>query len=172
MTLGGYDEARFTANNLTFPFSADDSRPLTLGLQAIEATNTFQGVVSLLPQGILTFIDSTVPEIWLPISACRIFETAFGLQYDETTQRYLVNQTIHANLTTMNPVLTFKLGNDVEASENIVVNLPYKAFDLQASWPIYENATNYFPLRRADNSTQYTLGRTFLQEAYAILLLI
>ncbi|KAE8441242.1 hypothetical protein EG329_005606 [Mollisiaceae sp. DMI_Dod_QoI] len=168
LTLGGYDESRFTANNLSFIFSADDSKPLTLGLQAIEATNTFQGVVSLLPQGILTFIDSTVPEIWLPIRACEIFEAALGLQYDDRTQRYLVNETVHANLTAMNPVFTFKLGNDVDTSDTIVINLPYKAFDLQASWPIYDNATNYFPVRRADNDTQYTLGRTFLQEAYII----
>jgi hypothetical protein len=166
LTLGGYDESRFTANNLTFPFSADDSKPLTLGLQAIEATNTFQGVVSLLPQGILTFIDSTVPEIWLPIAACKIFEAAFGLQYDDSTERYLVNETIHANLTAMNPVFTLKLGNDVDTTDTIVINMPYKAFDLQASWPIYGRTTNYFPLRRADNDTQYTLGRTFLQEAY------
>lgn len=46
--------------------------------------------------------------------------------------------------------------------------LPYGAFDLQASHPIYPNATNYFPLRRADNESQYTLGRVLLQEAYII----
>jgi hypothetical protein len=27
------------------------------------------------------------------------------------------------------------------------------------------NQTRYFPLQRAANDTQYTLGRTFLQEA-------
>lgn len=48
------------------------------------------------------------------------------------------------------------------------VNLPYGAFDLQANSPFYSNATNYFPLRRAANSTQYTLGRTYLQEAYLV----
>lgn len=46
--------------------------------------------------------------------------------------------------------------------------LPYAAFDQQASYPFYENATNYFPMRIAHNSSQYTLGRTFFQEAYVI----
>jgi hypothetical protein len=40
------------------------------------------------------------------------------------------------------------------------------AFDLQAHWSIYPSTTNYFPLRRAANDTQYTLGKKFLQEAY------
>ncbi|CAG8980566.1 hypothetical protein HYALB_00002564 [Hymenoscyphus albidus] len=168
LTLGGYDASRFIPNNLTFQFGADDSKPLTLGLQAIQATNTFQGVMSLLPSGILTFIDSTVPEIWLPLAVCRIFEAAFGLQYDPSTDRYLVNDIIHAALVLMNPVLTFKIGSPVDGGNNTNINLPYKAFDLQASYPIYPNTTNYFPLRRAMNDSQYTLGRNFLQEAYVI----
>ena len=35
-------------------------------------------------------------------------------------------------------------------------------------YPYYANATNYFPIRRAANESQYTLGRTLLQEAYLI----
>lgn len=165
LTLGGYDASRFTPNNLTFQFSADDSKPLTLGLQAIRATNTFKGVMSLLPSPILSFIDSTVPEIWLPLAACRTFEEAFGLQYDPTTDRYLVNETIHTALVSMNPVLTFKIGTSVDGGNNTDISLPYNAFDLQANYPIYPNSTNYFPLRRAMNDSQYTLGRAFLQEA-------
>jgi hypothetical protein len=164
LTLGGYDAARFTPSNLTISFP-QSPRSLSLGLQAIEVTNSLQGTMSLLPTGIFTLIDSTVPEIWLPIPACTIFETAFGLQYDPTTDRYLVNDTIHTQLQNLNPTLTFILGNETSHGETVTITLPYAAFDLQASWPIYSNATNYFPLRRAANNTQYTLGRTFLQEA-------
>lgn len=100
LTLGGYDSSRFAPNNMSFPFGSDDSRPLIVGLQGIQATNTLHGVMSLLPvgNGILSFIDSTVPEIWLPESACTIFETAFGLQFDPTTNLYLVNDTPHTQL--------------------------------------------------------------------------
>jgi len=42
----------------------------------------------------------------------------------------------------------------------------YAAFDLQATYLIYNNSTRYFPIRCAAN--EYTLGRTFLQEAYVI----
>ncbi|KAI7666757.1 hypothetical protein KC322_g16654, partial [Hortaea werneckii] len=43
---------------------------------------------------------------------------------------------------------------------------PFAAFDLQASFPFYQNATNYFPIRRAENDSQYTFGRTLFQELY------
>jgi len=106
-----------------------------------------------------------VPEIWLPIEACTMFENSFGLLHDSTTDRYLVNDTIHSRLRTLNPTLTFQLGNEVYGGESINIILPYAAFDLQANYPIYPNATNYFPLRRAANESQYVIGRTFLQES-------
>jgi len=43
--------------------------------------------------------------------------------------------------------------------------LPYAAFDLVADYPLVIDSSRYFPLMRAANESQYTLGRTFLQEA-------
>jgi hypothetical protein len=65
----------------------------------------------------------------------------------------------------LNPSITFKLGYEIYGGQSINIVLPYAAFNLQASYPIYSNATNYFPIRRASNDTQYVIGRTFLQEA-------
>ena len=166
LTLGGYDASRFTPNNLAFTFGSDDSRSLLVGIQAITADRTLIGTVTPLTSGILSFIDSGTPQIWLPLSACTIFERAFGLVYDPHTDLYLVNSSIHPQLTQLNPSVTFTLGNEVSGGEIVNITLPYGAFDLQASQPIYANATFYFPLRRAANESQYTLGRAFLQEAY------
>jgi len=74
---------------------------------------------------------------------------------------------MHTSLLSMNPNITFTLANTGGQTLDIV--LPYSAFDLTASFPVLANgtnSTNYFPIRRADNDTQYTLGRVFLQEAY------
>lgn len=147
----------------------DDSKVLSLGIQSITSTNTLKGTVSLLGRPILSLIDSTIPEIWLPESTCNDFEAAFGLTYDPTTDLYLVNETIHSQLTRLNPSITFQLGSsDTDPSTYVNIELPYAAFDLQASYPIYPNSTSYFPLRRAKSPAQYRLGRTFLQEAYII----
>ena len=168
LTLGGYDASRFTPNNLTFPFDADDSRRLTLGLQSVTVSNTLQGALTPLSQGALFMIDSSVPDIWLPMSACQLFEQAFGLIYDPLTDLYLVNDSIHKQLQQREPIVTFELGVMESGGPSVNITLPYGAFDLQASSPIYPNATNYFPLRRAANETQQTLGRAFLQEAYIV----
>lgn len=40
--------------------------------------------------------------------------------------------------------------------------------DLEASYPICPNATSYFPIRRAANNSQCTLGRAFLRDAYVV----
>ncbi|KAL1625702.1 hypothetical protein SLS54_003174 [Diplodia seriata] len=169
LVVGGYDASRLDSNRTkTFAFGHDDNHSFMVGLQNIVAVNTLQGTVSPLTDGVVVSIDSTLPYLWLPGEVCDRFQAAFGLTYDEYSQMYLVNNTIHERLKQLNPRLSLTLGDGTNSGTGsaVVIDLPYAAFDLQASWPIMENATNYFPLKRATNSTQYTLGRTFLQEAY------
>lgn len=168
LVLGGYDSSRFTANEKKFPFAEDDDRVLSIGIQAITLTNTVKGTVSPLDRPILSSIDTTSPHIWLPKSTCDQLEAAFGLIYDQETDLYLVNHTMRERLLTLRPTMIFTFGNDKNPADMVTITLPYASFDLQASHPFYPNNTNYFPIRRAANDTQYTLGRTFLQEAYVI----
>jgi len=172
LTLGGYDSTRFTpnTNDFSFTFSSDPSKLLTVGVDSITATNTLKGTYSLSSGSYFSVVDSTVAQLWLPTDICTQFEEAFGLTYDPYTDLYLVNDTIHANLTTLNPSITIKLVNSLEDTVTDYTNivLPYAAFDLEASYPYYTNATRYFPIRRAANDSQYVLGRTLLQEAYLI----
>jgi hypothetical protein len=172
LILGGYDSTRFIPNTTPFSFSfaTDPSRLLTVGVESIMATNTLKGTYSLSSSAHFSLIDSTVAQLWLPESVCDEFEQAFGLTYDNATDLYLVNDTIHEDLKSKNPSITIKLINSLEDTSTNYTNivLPYAAFDLQASYPYYQTPTNYFPIRRAANDSQYVLGRTLLQEAYLI----
>jgi len=168
LTLGGYDKGLFTPNNVEFPFGPDQSFDLQVGLQSITASNGTN--IELLPDPGYYFIDSTTPQIWLPLEACQAFEQAFGLVYDNATGLYLLNATQHAALLAQNSSITFIISPFISdtPSQQVSITLPYAAFDLEVSWG-YTNVsapTPYFPLRRAANKTQYVLGRTFLQEAY------
>lgn len=168
LVLGGYDQSRFTPTNVTFPFYEDISRDLLVNIQAI---TTDSGSTNLLPDGsISAFVDSTIPMIYLPESACTAFETAFNLTYNTDYNLYLVNSSQHTQLKAADPTVDFILGTAATGGETVKISLPYGAFDLQVQYPIVENPNSsyYFPLQRAANSTQYTLGRTFLQEAYLI----
>ncbi|KAL8703927.1 MAG: hypothetical protein Q9201_002907 [Fulgogasparrea decipioides] len=166
LTLGGYDQARFTPNNMSFSFAPDNDRDIVVGIQSIVSIDQDGMTHDLLPTGVNAYVDSTVPQIWLPIEACRAFEKAFDLIYDTENQVYPVSNTLHSKLLTQNASITFTLGNSNSGGQTIDITLPYDSFDLQAQPPFTSNATRYFPLQRAVNDTQYTLGRTFLQEAY------
>lgn len=172
LILGGYDSTRFKPNDnsFSFSFSTDPSKLLTVGVESIMATNSLKGTFSLSSGAHFSVIDSTIPHLWLPTAICSQFEQAFGLTYDPHTDLYLVNDTIHQQLVSKNPTITVKLVNSLQDTSTNYTNiqLPYAAFDLQASYPYYPNATNYFPIRRAANDSQYALGRTLLQEAYLI----
>jgi len=111
-------------------------------------------------------IDSTVAYLYLPESICTAFEQAFGIIYNEYYDFYTVNETMHSNLLSMNKNVTFTLGQATTGGQTVDITLPYAAFDLELAFPYVANSTRYFPLKRANSSEQYTLGRTFLQEAY------
>ena len=173
LTLGGFDNSRITPNGMTFAIT--DYNELRVPLQAITASETLQQNATILSKNITALIDTNSPHSWLPSSVCEAFETAFGLVWDNTTMYYLVNDSTHEQLLNKNPSITFSLGGDLARpvasslpNELINITLPYGAFDLQAASPIYSNGTNYFPIRRASNDSQYTLGRAFFQEAYLI----
>ena len=165
LVIGGYDTSRFTYSNMTFPFYEDISRDLLVGIQKITSDAT---TTPLLSDGVFAFIDSTIPYIYLPLETCQEFEKAFGLIWNSTRELYLVNSTLHSSLLKTNPNITFTLGTTASGGDTVDIILPYAAFDLNVSWPYVSDTSYYYPLKRATNSTQYTLGRAFLQEAYLI----
>lgn len=163
LVLGGYDTSKFVPNDVSFTFGSD-ARDLTVQLEAITMSNNESTDTALLPSTTPAFVDSSLPFIWLPVEACTLFEKAFGLVWDNDTELYLLNSTHQSALQAQNANITFTLGN-LTAGANVNITLPYAAFDLTVSSPIVSNSTAYFPLKRAANSLQVTLGRTFFQEA-------
>lgn len=144
---------------------SEDIRDLTVQIESITMSNNSTTSI-LLPTAIPALLDSSFPYIWLPLESCLLFEKAFGLTYDTATELYLVSDSLHDALVLQNASVVFTLGNLNGSSVN--VTLPYSAFDLTASPPLVANTSRYFPLKRAANNTQYTLGRTFFQEAYVV----
>ena len=168
LTLGGYDSSRLVPNNVSFSLNPDISRDLTVSLHCIDAKYANDSVVSLLSEPIWTFIDSTIPDFYLPLDVCKQFEQTFGLVWNATYQKYFIDDDQHKTLVAENNDFTFVLGNSKTEGPTIDIHLPYLSFDLAMEYPLIPsnlNGIRYFPLRRAANSSQYTLGRAFLQEA-------
>lgn len=83
---------------------------------------------------------------------------------------HLINSSHRNALIEDDAEVVFQLSDVLDGGEpvSIPVTLPNTAFDLNASSPLVPGNTSsyYFPLRKADNETQYGLGQAFLQEAY------
>ena len=167
LILGGYDDSRFEPNDISFPMNNSDVREFGVEIGGMKLiTNGLTTDLSTPNESISAFVDSTSPYIILPLNVCEQFELAFGLVWNETVQAYLVNDTLHDTLQKSNTSVIFTLGNaDTIPGEGFNVTLPYDAFNLNASSPLLNTPGRYFPLRRAANESQITLGRTFLQEA-------
>ncbi|KAL8731577.1 MAG: hypothetical protein Q9181_004242 [Wetmoreana brouardii] len=168
LTLGGYDAARFTPNGVSFDLAPDISRDLVVALRSITSTESDGSQNTLLSSAHLIFIDSTVPQIFLPPDACELFERTFGLVYNTTYGLYLVDDELHHNLTLRNPTFTFELGNNKTDGPTVDIALPYSSFALPYLPEFDSTPLRYFPIQRAANDSQLTLGRAFLQEAYVI----
>ncbi|CAN9422457.1 unnamed protein product [Alternaria alternata] len=169
LTLGGYDASRLIPNDLTFIFAPDNERDLVVGIVGITANTTSEEDIDLMKTDDVTmYIDSTIAELYLPVEICQAFEDAFGLQYDEATDLYLVDDKLHQSLLAQNPSVTFTLGQKFSTDATLLITLPYAALDLEATPPYrgLKEKTRYFPIRRGGESRQWILGRTFLQEAY------
>ncbi|KAI5364499.1 Putative aspartic peptidase A1 family, aspartic peptidase domain superfamily [Septoria linicola] len=175
LTFGGYDSSRGNdeERRITVPFGQDNTRDLLVAIKSVTIGGNGSTSVQVqgLDAGITAMIDSLVPEIYLPEAACRSFESAFGLVYNETAGYYLVNDTQHETLIQQDKSISFRLAPDPSSTQTVDINLPYAAFDLGLQYPranIRDGATSlrYFPLQRAQTSEQQFLGRTFLQEAY------
>lgn len=186
LVLGGFDANRFEAHDITFNLDPNQNpvvalNEITVTAQPLPSSNVSTGwsgnLLTLLGSNEpnLFTIDSSTPYLWLPEAVCLEFEKAFGLTYDDAFQLYTFgsSSTQHEVLINWNMTFQFAVADLPGSSNSISLSLPYEAFDLQLSYPYpglnatqSSPPTNYFPLRKAANNTQYTIGRTFLQETY------
>ena len=149
---------------MSFNLAPTETRQLVVGLQSITYL-TSKTDSSLLSDGVLALIDSTVPYLWLPQTVCEAFEKAFGISQDPISNLYLVNDTLHDTLLKQNASVVFQLANGPSGGPSVNITLPYASFDLEADYPLIKSPSRYFPLQRANDDSQITLGRTFFQEA-------
>lgn len=173
LVLGGYD-ASLIAQDKTdtkveargqFPFGPDENRELILYVQDVSGHPKLAGSSGA---GFSIVLNSAVPDIWLPEKVCGAFESAFNLQYNATANRYFLNSTAYTAIQQLDPNITFSLATS--ATDTAVnITMSWQSFDLvDKSTEAASHNNRYFAIRRGQNTTQYTLGRAFFQDAYVI----
>lgn len=132
-------------------------------------------------------IDPVTPYMWLPVEIMTQLEKALGIQYDPTSQLYLLPSTL-ARV----PPLSFDLesgpvsGSSYRApssnapresySGSQLLTLASETLVLNSSYPLYNGTTNgtdskqYLPFKRGPypSNGEYTLGRAFFQSVHII----
>lgn len=146
MVLGGYDRAKLVANNITWSFNSQNTSDLTVQLKSLITTLNGGVITSLLPDSIPSFLDSSLKYIWLPEAASILFEKAFNLTWNSTSELYFLDNSQHEALVESSPDVIFTLGH-LTAGVEVSIIVPYTAFDFVAKLPFVEVPTRYLPLQ-------------------------
>ncbi|KAF1924750.1 acid protease [Didymella exigua CBS 183.55] len=162
LVLGGYDRSRQTNMTLLVPLNPD----AVVGMQSISIQSINGPTTNIPGNGIKATIDTNTPDVWLPTEVCDTFASALGLTYFQEADRYIFNDTARSAIQSLSPTFRFVIGTSTAGGATVTIEIPYGAFDLQATYPIFATPTYYFPLRRAANESQLTFGRAFLPEVY------
>lgn len=171
LTFGGYDAGRGgdLKDALRVGMQTNNLRDLVVSISGFAIGNDAEYNYNLDPPTD-AFIDSVVPDLWLPEAMCRVFEQAFDLQWNETAQMYLLDKEhsdrLHAD---PNAKVNLTLADPYDPTIKMNISLTYAAFDQTAKYPLAgiqdDSSVQYFPLKRANSTLQVYLGHTFLQEA-------
>ena len=171
LTLGGYDRSRLQKKRLpgaTFAFNGLLNRELRVTLRSISSSDN-PDTQLLLPTPHNTFLDSGIPHLWLPLESCQAFQKTFNLIYNDSANMYSIPDDTHAQNLQRNVSVTFDLRDtNNEKAQNVSIAFPYASFALADKSGKAGNTTRYFPIRVANDPSEYTLGRVFFQEAYVI----
>ncbi|KAK2746987.1 hypothetical protein FQN57_002559 [Myotisia sp. PD_48] len=180
LTIGGVDKNRFIPNDATFSLSPE-KLPVA-GIKSIKVAVDIDSSRPLRDPALSGFdnstafiIDSSTPFFWFPEELCDSFASKLGLVYNDTLSLYTYgpNETRFDELVNMGLDIIFTLSDLPSSGKSVDITLPFSAFDHKLSYPFpgldigpNDEGLRYFPLRRTNNSRQFTLGRAFLQEAY------
>lgn len=166
LVLGGYDAAKIIYHDSSFRVSSyKNGTFLRLNLMSI-SLDASQSSRSVLPNPIVVSLDTSTPFLSMPRDVCEEFVSAFDLKFDESTGLYLVNSSTHSRLQAANSSLQLSLRGRGGSEGEVKIVLPYKSLDFVAYPPIYDQPTQYFPLKLVENGELAVLGRVFFQEAY------
>lgn len=190
LTLGGYDSARFVDHDTLFTITQFDNsaRVNVRGLSVYNdkkpgGWTSSTNALSTYDDTFLALVDSTTPYLWLPEKICESFASALNLTYNATFKLYTLTNEQYQDYSKSDAYsFTFSLasidnhdnfGDPLNTPGVVNITIPIKSFVASLQYPFAKEAIKYgqpavpyFMLRKATNSSEFIIGRSFLQEAY------
>ncbi|GAP86299.1 putative aspartic-type endopeptidase [Rosellinia necatrix] len=174
--FGGYDRNRIIGDILT---EADDYTK-AISLQDIAITvvdgsspwdfESKDGLLatnnaSISAAGIKVSVDGCSPYLTLPKSTCDAIASHLPVTYNKNLGLYIWQEDdpkysqIVSSASSLD--FTFLAGSN---TKHVTISVPFRHLNLTLSEPLVDSDQQYFPCYTG--STQYTLGRAFLQDAF------
>lgn len=198
LTLGGYDTLRFEEHDVRFNLDPYTRIP-SVNLRAISATvsspdkrpsswSSSTKQLSGMNESVQAIIDTTTPYLYLPRTVCDRFAESFNLTWSDTFGVYLYDPTTtqFSDFLSADSSLSFSFslssydnvdnyGNPLQLPGVVNITVTSAAFAQLLRYPFKnaiawdQSSVPYFPLKRANESGPYIIGRAFMQEAYMIM---
>ncbi|KAJ2981549.1 hypothetical protein NUW58_g6661 [Xylaria curta] len=175
--FGGYDRNRIVGDILT---ETDDyTKAISLkdiSITVIDGSSPWEftsknGLLaannaSISTGGIKVSVDGCSPYLTLPKSTCDAIADHLPVKYNEKLGLYIwqENDEKYTQVVSSASTLDFKFlaGSN---TQYITISIPFRHLNLTLTEPLVENDQRYFPCYTGPSS-QYTLGRAFLQDAF------
>jgi hypothetical protein len=120
-------------------------------------------------------LDSARPTTVLTPRFCHDFlEADLGLQLDNSSGLYFIDNPTHQKLLTKNPTFRFNVTTSRYDFDNgayapfVNFDFSYQEMVLNATSSLVAFSTYYLPIQCSSNADEYVLGRAFMQKAYLI----
>lgn len=151
--IGGYDTSRLdtsTTLHATMPSKQNNTLIVAVNANYLRDQRDASWIPPSNAPPPLFRIDSLLPQTWLAVEACKVFEATFGLVWNSELAYYILDANTRTLLLQQNPSVSFSIV-DCVGSNPIFKKIAsfYSAFDLQLTSPIVNETMYYFSLRRA-----------------------
>lgn len=177
--FGGYDQNRVVGGVLTLPTSDEYRREITLkdvAIRVVDGSSPWsfkaaqdgllgKGNSSIGSQGLQVLIDGCSPYLSLPRSTCDAIAQHLPVTHDAELGLYLWNteDAKYSQIVSSASALEFTfLGSS--NTDKVPISVPFRHLNLTLDQPLVQSPRPYLPC--FTGSDKFTLGRTFLQDAF------
>ena len=185
LMLGGYDASRIVGNvshQAVLPETDNDVGnefainllDVAIGVDHGESPFSYSskegllssGNSSITSDGVQVVMNPLAPYLSLPNSTCAAIANELPVTYNADLSLYFwdVTDPQYTKIVTSPTYLSFVFNG---SSGNLTINVPFQLLNLTLQAPLVSTNTSYFPCQPPrGNTSEYSLGRAFLQAAF------
>ena len=179
--IGGYDQSRVLGNissqsyDVIIDLFAIDLLDIAIGMDHGGSPFPYKKRENILADGnssitnaISVAMNPGAPYMSLPNSTCAAIAKDLPVTYQAKYGLYFwnVHDPQYTKIVTSPSFLGFTFRASGIKSVNLTVNVPFRLLNLTLNAPLIDKPTQYFPCQPPQLSSQYSLGRAFLQAAF------